>query len=82
MLADAFSVPERRPNERNVCRARHNASRPTPSDCAPHLLDAPGACSTTSRSPALLLLYGEEYVNLALADEFALDGYEVRRAIP
>jgi DNA-binding response OmpR family regulator len=51
-----------------------------PERFAPHLLDAPGACSTTSRSPAVLLLYGEEHVNLALADELALDGYEVRRA--
>ncbi|HEV3072423.1 MAG TPA: hypothetical protein VGY76_13475 [Solirubrobacteraceae bacterium] len=30
--------------------------------------------------PAVLLLYGEECANLALADELALDGYEVRRA--
>ncbi len=29
---------------------------------------------------AVLLLYGEECANLALADELALDGYEVRRA--
>jgi DNA-binding response OmpR family regulator len=28
----------------------------------------------------VLLLYGEEYANLALADELTLDGYEVRRA--
>ncbi len=28
----------------------------------------------------MLLLYGEEYANLALADELTLDGYEVRRA--
>ena len=28
----------------------------------------------------VLLLYGEEYANLTLADELALDGYEVRRA--
>ena len=28
----------------------------------------------------MLLLYGEEYANLALADELALDGYEVLRA--
>jgi hypothetical protein len=28
----------------------------------------------------VLLLYGVEHVNLALADELALDGYEVRRA--
>ena len=31
-------------------------------------------------SAPVLLLYGEEYANLALADELALDGYEVRRA--
>jgi DNA-binding response OmpR family regulator len=31
------------------------------------------------RAP-VLLLYGDEYANLALADELALDGYEVRRA--
>jgi DNA-binding response OmpR family regulator len=28
----------------------------------------------------VLLLYGEEYANLALADELKLDGYDVRRA--
>jgi DNA-binding response OmpR family regulator len=28
----------------------------------------------------VLVLYGEEHVNLALADELELDGYEVRRA--
>jgi DNA-binding response OmpR family regulator len=28
----------------------------------------------------VLLLYGEEYTNLALADELALDGYQVHRA--
>jgi DNA-binding response OmpR family regulator len=28
----------------------------------------------------VLLLYGEEYANLGLADELALDGYEVHRA--
>ena len=49
-----------------------------PEHFAPHLLDAPGARSTMS--PPVLLLYGEEHVNLALADELALDGYEVRRA--
>jgi DNA-binding response OmpR family regulator len=32
----------------------------------------------TSESRPVLLLYGEEYANLALADELALDGYEVR----
>lgn len=49
-----------------------------PEHFAPHLLDAPGTRSTLS--PAVLLLYGEEHVNLALADELALDGYEVHRA--
>jgi DNA-binding response OmpR family regulator len=34
----------------------------------------------TSESRPVLLLYGEEYANLALADELALDGFEVRRA--
>jgi DNA-binding response OmpR family regulator len=29
---------------------------------------------------SVVLLYGEEHANLALADELALDGYEVRRA--
>ncbi len=33
-----------------------------------------------AHEPAVLLLYGEEYANLALADELAFDGYEVRRA--
>ncbi len=31
-------------------------------------------------SAPVLLLYGEEHTNLSLADELALDGYEVRRA--
>jgi DNA-binding response OmpR family regulator len=35
---------------------------------------------STPSAPFALLLYGEEYTNLALADELALDGYEVRRA--
>jgi CheY-like chemotaxis protein len=30
--------------------------------------------------PGVLVLYGEEHANLALADELALEGYEVRRA--
>lgn len=51
-----------------------------PEHFVPHLPDALDACSTTSRSPTVLVLYGEEHVNLALADELALDGYEVRRA--
>ena len=37
-----------------------------------------GADPTTSAP--VLLFYGEEHTNLALADELALDGYEVRRA--
>lgn len=45
-----------------------------------HALDATGRCSLLNDDPIVLLLYGEEYVNLALADELALDGYEVRRA--
>lgn len=43
-----------------------------------HSLDALSGCLPMSRT--VLLLYGEEHVNLALADELALDGYEVRRA--
>lgn len=40
-----------------------------------------GRCFPTGgSSPAVLLLYGEERANAALADELALDGYEVRRA--
>jgi DNA-binding response OmpR family regulator len=35
---------------------------------------------STPSAPFALLLYGEEYANLGLADELALDGYEVRRA--
>src|SRR6267154_2025201 len=40
----------------------------------------PTTGGSTGRRPAVLLLYGEECANLALADELALDGYEVRRA--
>jgi DNA-binding response OmpR family regulator len=45
-------------------------------------LDVVGRCFPTSESPppAALLLYGEERANAVLADELALDGYEVRRA--
>ncbi len=43
-----------------------------------HEEPAPSAHSLDGRGQ--LLLYGEEYVNLALADELALDGYEVHRA--
>lgn len=39
----------------------------------------PARTSGIVRVP-VLLLYGEEYANLALADELALDGYKVRRA--
>ena len=36
--------------------------------------------TSESPPPAALLLYGEERANAVLADELALDGYEVRRA--
>jgi DNA-binding response OmpR family regulator len=42
--------------------------------------DAAGRDFPPIEAPAVLLLYGEEHVNLALADELALDGYEVHRA--
>jgi DNA-binding response OmpR family regulator len=42
--------------------------------------DGTSLCVPTTEDPAVLLLYGEEHVNLALADELALDGYEVHRA--
>jgi DNA-binding response OmpR family regulator len=45
-----------------------------------HSLAAVDETSTTMGSPAVLVLYGEEHANLALADELALDGYEVCRA--
>lgn len=47
-----------------------------------HSLDVVGRCFPTSDSPppAVLLLYGEERANAALAGELTLDGYEVRRA--
>jgi hypothetical protein len=45
-----------------------------------HAPDATGRRSLLNDDPIVLLLYGEEHVNLALADELALDGYEVRRA--
>jgi DNA-binding response OmpR family regulator len=50
---------------------------PTESHDAP---DATGRRSAFIDDPIVLLLYGEEHVNLALADELELDGYEVRRA--
>jgi DNA-binding response OmpR family regulator len=42
--------------------------------------DGTGRGFPTTEDAAVLLLYGEEHVNLALADELVLDGYEVRRA--
>jgi hypothetical protein len=36
--------------------------------------------SRDATSVLALLLYGEEHTNMALADELALDGYEVHRA--
>jgi len=45
-----------------------------------HPPDGTGRGFPTTEDAAVLLLYGEEHVNLALADELALDGYEVRRA--
>ena len=47
---------------------------------APPMPDPTGRCFPTTEDPAVLLLYGEEHVNLALADELALDGYGVHRA--
>jgi len=44
------------------------------------VLGASGRRSPLTEDSAVLLLYGEEHANLALADELALDGYEVRRA--
>jgi two-component system, OmpR family, response regulator len=38
------------------------------------------AMHSASNSPAMLVLYGEDNLNGALADELVLDGYEVRRA--
>lgn len=40
------------------------------------LNETPGAAAAV----VVIVLYGEEHVNLALADELTLDGYEVRRA--
>jgi len=45
-----------------------------------HSLDALDETSTTIGAPTVLLLYDEEHVNLALADELSLDGYKVRCA--
>jgi DNA-binding response OmpR family regulator len=45
-----------------------------------HSPDATGRGFPPTEDRAVLLLYGEERVNLALADELALDGYEVHRA--
>jgi len=43
------------------------------------LEDNPRAAARRSGN-AVVLLYGEEHANLELADELALDGFEVRRA--
>jgi DNA-binding response OmpR family regulator len=40
----------------------------------------PARSRATAASAPALLLYGEEHTNLALADELALDGYDVHRA--
>lgn len=56
--------------------ARMSAT-PTGSHDAP---DATGRRAPLNDDPIVLLLYGEEQVNLALADELELDGYEVCRA--
>jgi hypothetical protein len=45
-----------------------------------HAADARGRCAPANNDAIVLLLYGDEHVNLALADELELDGYEVRRA--
>jgi two-component system phosphate regulon response regulator PhoB len=42
--------------------------------------DTGGRCARVNDDAIVLLLYGEERANLALADELELDGYEVRRA--
>src|ERR1700756_4398269 len=44
------------------------------------VLDTRAGCPPANDDAIVLLLYGDEYVNLALADELELDGYEVRRA--
>jgi DNA-binding response OmpR family regulator len=45
-----------------------------------HAPDAAARRAPANDDAIVLLLYGEEHVNLALADELELDGYEVRRA--
>jgi DNA-binding response OmpR family regulator len=45
-----------------------------------HAPDAAARRAPTNDDAIVLLLYGDEHVNLALADELELDGYEVRRA--
>ncbi len=45
-----------------------------------HAPDTRGRCAPANDDAIVLLLYGDEHVNLALADELELDGYEVRRA--
>jgi DNA-binding response OmpR family regulator len=45
-----------------------------------HAPDAAARRAPTNDDAIVLLLYGDEHVNLALADELELDGYEVCRA--
>jgi DNA-binding response OmpR family regulator len=45
-----------------------------------HVPDTRGRCAPANDDAIVLILYGDEHVNLALADELELDGYEVRRA--
>jgi DNA-binding response OmpR family regulator len=55
-------------------------AKPTEHHVAPtHPSDARGQCAPANDDAIVLLLYGDERVNLALADELELDGYEVRR---
>jgi CheY-like chemotaxis protein len=57
------------------------STTPTESHTLPtHPPDARGRCAPVNDDAIVLLLYGEEHVNLALTDELELDGYEVRRA--
>lgn len=45
-----------------------------------HALDTRGRGAPANDDAIVPLLYGDQHVNLALADELELDGYEVRRA--
>jgi DNA-binding response OmpR family regulator len=56
-------------------------AKPTEHHVPPtHPPDARAQCAPANNDAIVLLLYGDEHVNLALADELELDGYEVRRA--